>query len=137
MLIGEIRNGEIILTADKQKLLTIFSNLAQEQGLGHVEYLNLEISEKDIMVDDEIISSYGLFSSDINNVHNSVIPLVLENNYLIVDSGRGTITCTSQNCGTACTPYEKSIKGGKLWTCSECSSTCTKTMTVTISLYED
>jgi len=132
MLIGEIRDGEMIITADKQQLLTIFSNFAKDQGLGYVEYFDLEISKKEILVDGKIISSFGLFSSDINGIHNSVIPLALDGNYLKVDGGKGTITCTSQNCGTGCTPYEKVIDGGKVWTCSSCSTNCTKTMSVTI-----
>ena len=132
MLIGEIRGGEMIITADKQQLLTIFSNFAEDQGLGYVEYFDLEISKKEIIIDGKSVSSYGLFSSDINGVHNSVIPLELEGNYLKAAGGKGTITCTSQNCGTGCTPYEKEIDGGKVWTCSSCSTNCTKTMSVTI-----
>lgn len=132
MLIGEIRNGEMIITADKLQLLAIFSKFAETQGLGYVEYFDLEISKKEIIIDGKSVSSYGLFSSDINGVHNSVIPLELEGNYLKVSGGKGSITCTSQNCGTGCTPYEKAIDGGKVWTCSSCSTTCTKSMSVSI-----
>ncbi|HSD15042.1 MAG TPA: hypothetical protein VLB74_10375 [Flavobacterium sp.] len=134
MVVGEIINGQYVITADKTELLLYFSKLADDQGLGEVVFENISILKKELIDNGNTEYYYGLYASDKDFKYNSAISLTLDGNYFKMDAlgGGGTITCSSVDCGTGCTPYQKAVSGGKVWTCSSCSKPCTKTMSVTI-----
>lgn len=134
VVVGKIINGEFVITADKEELLSDFSKMAYEQGLGNVVYESISIVKKELMDNGKIEYYYGLYASDKDFKYNSAISLKLDGSNFELDtlSGGGTITCQSVGCGTACAPYKKKVNGGSLWTCSECSNPCTKTMSANL-----
>ncbi|WP_395044344.1 hypothetical protein [Flavobacterium sp.] len=136
-IIGEERNGEYIITADRNQLFANFSELAKEQGLGEVKYQTLFIRKNIIEGSNPIKYYYGLFAIDNIGYHQAAIELINTNRALMIDDSpnTGSITCTSTNCsGAQCTPYQHIMStGDKVWTCSSCTSSCTKTASVTIN----
>ncbi len=134
MVVGEVINGECVITTDEEELLLYFSKLADDQGLGEVIFDNIRIVKKELLHDDgKTEFYYGLYASDKDFKYNSAVSLILDGSFFRLEgSGGGTITCQSVGCGTGCAPYKKKIDGGSIWTCSECSNSCTKTMTVSL-----
>ena len=132
--IGEESDGTFTITADKDDLLENFNELANEQGLGEVTFTTLEI-KKDIVVDSNPQEYfYALYATDANYNHKAAISLTILDRVLYSDVEGGTITCTSTDCGTGCTPYQAAVSGGKVWSCSTCigSGKCTKSASLSI-----
>jgi len=131
----ELDDNQYKFLVDENELLDLFKELALEQDLGLVDYENLFI--KKVLIENSQNEYFiGLFSSDINNIHNSAISLSINNRLLYLDAGNtGSITCSSTNCGDGCSPIQKYTLYGLQWTCSSCipaSNECKKTATVTI-----
>lgn len=129
-------NGVYEITADKDELLEVFAELALEQGHGEVIFTSLEI-KKDVIVGSNPTDYYfSLLASDSDGKYKSALELNRIGTSFNVNANAGSITCTSTNCGTGCAPYQQTIVGGKVWTCSSCSNACTKTMTVKLKAFE-
>ncbi len=129
-------NGVYEITADKDELLEVFAELALEQGHGEVVFTSLEI-KKDIVAGSSPKDYYfGLFASDSDAKYKSALELNRVGTSFNVNANSGSISCVSTNCGTGCAPYQQTVVGGKVWTCSSCANTCTKTMTVVIKAFE-
>lgn len=129
-------NGVYEITANKDELLEVFAELALEQGLGKVTFTSLEIKKEIVVGSNPTDYYFGLFASDASGKYKSALELNREETSFNINYNSGSITCTSSNCGTGCAPYQQTIVGGKVWTCSSCSDTCTKTMKVVIKAYE-
>ncbi|WP_396151935.1 hypothetical protein [Flavobacterium sp.] len=132
-------NGVYEITANKDELLKVFAELAFEQNLGEVTYTSLEIKKNIIVGSNPTDYYFGLFASDADGKYKSAFELNREGTSFSVNANKGSITCTSTNCGPVdCVPYQQTIAGGngKVWACTSCTNTCTKTMSVVIKSFE-
>ncbi len=130
-------NGVYEITADKDELLEVFAELALEQGLGEITYTSLEIKKNIVVGSNPTDYYYGLFASDRDGKYKSAFELNRVGTSFNVNANKGSITCSSTGCGPVdCVPYEHVISGGKVWACTSCTKTCTKSMTVVIKAFE-
>ncbi|HRE76350.1 MAG TPA: hypothetical protein PLL09_00855 [Flavobacterium sp.] len=132
-------NGVYEITADKDELLEVFAELALEQGLGEVTYTSLEIKKNIVVGSNPTDYYFGLFASDVDGKYKSAFELNRVGRLFNVNANKGSISCTSTNCGPVdCVPYQQTIAGGngKVWACTSCTNTCTKSMTVVIKAFE-
>lgn len=132
--VGKIdENGQMVITAEKEEIINLFKELSKEQGLTNVSYDTIFINKGTIESNNEIY--YGLYAMDKTGNLKSAIDLNLINNQFYINGKQGSISCSSNNCcSSCCLPIQESIANSnvKYWTCTSCSTTCTKTASVTI-----
>lgn len=126
--IAKIENNEVVLTADRMDLLDRLERMALEDNI-NVQYTHLEVRKMDN-------GNYALFAFSDDYLVKSAVSLMLDETNLRLYSGGGTITCSTTGCSSnaGCTPVQKTTfidaHQTTYWTCSTCSSTCTKTTSV-------
>lgn len=128
--VGKIINDKVEITADRQDILSRFQNLALSHGV-EVEYTHFEIRKLEN-------NNYAMFAFSEDHLTKSAINLNLQGDELIVNpNSEGSITCKTNGCSSdhGCMPIQRSLSidpSTLYWTCSECSSDCTKTTNVKI-----
>ena len=130
-VVAELKDDSPVIIVDKENLLIRFQELAKSDDI-IVDYNRLDIREMEN-------GTYAMFAFSEDNVTKSATTLSLSNNKLIVSNSLGgSITCVTQGFSTSTgyTPYQKAVitheGSGIIWTCSEYSSDCRKTMSVNL-----